>query len=729
MRTSLLFALSFVPVLVTASPLSVTALWVQNPSCSQPTGAINIAVSGGTAPYTYAWNDLEVTEDLVGLGPGYYEVTVTDALSQQVTQGWTLTPTPLSSPESAQDGHANCIEQTMGGEVQVIEWGINGTPPYSYNPPPAGVDPDGDPFFYFPFADPGSTVTIDVTDANGCTGTLSETIVIPQLYGGPQMVLQNAQGSCTGGSGGAATLDNLNDGYFFQGPALYLFDAANNGVNSWYNIPNAFTITGLAPGHYHVLRDWNWSYQYTAFPCADSDTLGFDIPDLGVACGTVSGNVFIDNNDDCAQNVSEVGVPYEVLEIQPGPQYAITGANGHYAFDIGDGSYTMQQNNVTVTQRCPVAVPVPFTMAGNAQVIDLADSSLVPLDMAIHVNSSAMRTGIGGTIWMNVRNLSAQVSGPVTVTLQLDNVLGFASAFPVPSDISGNTLTWDLTPFTAYQQQDFAVSVQIPVGTQLGTLLLSVANVSNTAPEDVVDNNNALLNGLVVGPFDPNTKTVLSSPGQMSDFFFIDQDDHLDYVIHFQNTGNAEAQTVVVTDTLSDDLDMGSFEQGAASHPFDVSFRPGRVVQWTFAGINLPDSGSDFLGSQGAVAFRIRPRADILGGTVIVNAADIFFDQNDPVRTDAAEIEAAFSVGFAKDDGSSRSIHLFPNPTSDGVTVSSPTDMKILRLIAMDGRTLAQQRAVGRLTPLDMSLLDTGTYIIEATDITGRVSRGKVIKR
>lgn len=48
-------------------------------------GSIDITVSEGTPPYTFAWNNGATTEDISGLSPGYYTVTVTDSKGCEAT--------------------------------------------------------------------------------------------------------------------------------------------------------------------------------------------------------------------------------------------------------------------------------------------------------------------------------------------------------------------------------------------------------------------------------------------------------------------------------------------------------------------------------------------------------------------------------------------------------------------------------------------------------------------
>ena len=59
---------------------------VTNKSCNGNDGAIDLTVSGGSGVYNYSWNTGAVGQDLTGIGPGTYEVTITDAKGCKVTQ-------------------------------------------------------------------------------------------------------------------------------------------------------------------------------------------------------------------------------------------------------------------------------------------------------------------------------------------------------------------------------------------------------------------------------------------------------------------------------------------------------------------------------------------------------------------------------------------------------------------------------------------------------------------
>jgi len=96
----------------------------------------------------------------------------------------------------------------------------------------------------------------------------------------------------------------------------------------------------------------------------------------------------------------------------------------------------------------------------------------------------------------------------------------------------------------------------------------------------------------IVAAYDPNDKSVTPETSEPT------ENEPLEYTIRFQNTGNFQADFVVVKDTLSNLLDLTTFQMIAASHEYEVAIE-NRIATWTFNEINLPDSTSDEAGSHG----------------------------------------------------------------------------------------------------------------------------------
>jgi len=134
-----------------------------NPSCSAGTnGLINVVPKGGTAPYTYIWNDGDTTHLRQELPAGEYTVTVTDAHGCNIVRFYTLEETaPLEI--SLQETIVTCTDGN-NGEVSVSVEG--GAAPYTYiwnndatTERISGLTP--------------GIYSVTVTDANGCTATTS----------------------------------------------------------------------------------------------------------------------------------------------------------------------------------------------------------------------------------------------------------------------------------------------------------------------------------------------------------------------------------------------------------------------------------------------------------------------------------------------------------------------------------------------------------------------------
>ncbi len=91
-------------VAITPNPIVVTGI-VTDDSCAViSTGEVNISVTGGKTPYTYAWSNGAVTEDITGLDAGTYNVTVTDALGNTGINGFTVVTGPTRTWYKDADG-------------------------------------------------------------------------------------------------------------------------------------------------------------------------------------------------------------------------------------------------------------------------------------------------------------------------------------------------------------------------------------------------------------------------------------------------------------------------------------------------------------------------------------------------------------------------------------------------------------------------------------------------
>lgn len=138
---------------------------------------------------------------------------------------------------------------------------------------------------------------------------------------------------------------------------------------------------------------------------------------------------------------------------------------------------------------------------------------------------------------------------------------------------------------------------------------------------------------IAANSYDPNDKQ--AEPIGVGPQHLIINNTRLSYRIRFQNTGNDTAFKIVLVDTLPPELDPASIWMEGGSHPYQIQMsglgRP--VLSIIFDPIQLPDSGADWLGSQGFIRFSIDPYDSLPVGRRIENFADIYFDFNSPIRT------------------------------------------------------------------------------------------------
>ena len=211
------------PVLLTATATPSPVL------CNgDSTGSATANPSGGTAPYTYLWQNGDTNQTATGLPFGTYTVTVTDAHGCDTTISVSITePTAISGNTNHQN--VDCNGNATGSDTAFAS---GGTPNYTY------LWSDGQTTQTANGLTAGA-YTVTITDANGCILVLNDTITEPIVLDATISITDIDSVNCNGGSDGSATVTVSGGSY----PYTYLW-SPSGGIDS--------TATGLTAGNYTV---------------------------------------------------------------------------------------------------------------------------------------------------------------------------------------------------------------------------------------------------------------------------------------------------------------------------------------------------------------------------------------------------------------------------------------------------------------------------------------------
>jgi fimbrial isopeptide formation D2 family protein len=146
----------------------------------------------------------------------------------------------------------------------------------------------------------------------------------------------------------------------------------------------------------------------------------------------------------------------------------------------------------------------------------------------------------------------------------------------------------------------------------------------------------------------------------------------LTYTIHFQNTGTAATNFIIVKDTLSANLDPTTVRTIASSAKISEFTITGKgILTWTMNPYHLPDSLSDASGSKGFITFQVNAKRNLPIGTIISNTASIYFDYNGAVVTNTVADTVANPTAIRDLSGNNNGINVaaFPNPFKDATNI------------------------------------------------------------
>lgn len=211
----------------TNSTINLTLNNLQQVRCNgQNNGAIDINVSGGFSPYTYSWSNGATTQDLSGLSPGNYTVTVRDNSLCSVTASYSITQPPVLTASISGIVDAFCNGSSDGSLTTTV---LGGVQPYSYLWSNSATTQNLINVV-------AGNYSVTATDANGCTTTASGTINEPAPL---NVSLSVTNPTCSGASNGSISVTSSGG----QPAYTYL----------WSTGDNTATINNIAEGNYNVL--------------------------------------------------------------------------------------------------------------------------------------------------------------------------------------------------------------------------------------------------------------------------------------------------------------------------------------------------------------------------------------------------------------------------------------------------------------------------------------------
>jgi len=272
----------------------------------------------------------------------------------------------------------------------------------------------------------------------------------------------------------------------------------------------------------------------------------------------------------------------------------------------------------------------------------------------------------------------------VFIDFELDPNCSFVSSSIPLENLDQNTGTIKLEDIQTFDKVMIDLVIEMPSEMLTGEIMSFRTEAYLLDQNDKVVLDASAYQSEVGCSYDPNDKQV--NPIGVYDEHYTLFDETLTYMIRFQNTGNAEALTVEILDTLDLALEPRTFKVLGTSHDVITNISD-RYVSFLFEDINLPDSTSNEPASHGFVLYEIEALEDLPDPTRIENTAHIYFDANPPIVTNTTKNTMVENIPTSVYEEEFVPFILRPNPASTGFGVDIE-NFRSLEMHDLSGRLI-----------------------------------------
>lgn len=427
----------------------------------------------------------------------------------------------------------------------------------------------------------------------------------------------------------------------------------------------------------------------------------------------ISGSVYHASNQDCNIDTLDPALKYWQVKVE-GDEYLrikTTNSEGQYTFSVPEGDYTISSQPLNAHwELCAASYQVAVNEnSPNAnkdfQAIGLSSCA----DLEVDVSTPLLRRCFDNYYSVRVRNTGPQSTIGTTLTIKLDPFFEFITA-TIPYTLVGDSiLLFNLGILAVNDEINFKILFKLSCDAALGMehCLTGTLTDDNACGESRSTYTECQEN---IGSFDPNDKRTFNEDGLEAET--VDKGEYIYYHIRFQNTGTDTAFNIRVIDPLSPKLDLSTLEMLSASQTYTHFISDGPALVVLFDDILLPDSSINEPASHGFFKFRIKPLPEYDYETNIQNQAGIYFDFNEAILTNEANMIIRQPVG-TKDVKDLMAFDVYPNPTNSLLllTIAESDFQRISEYEIIDhlGRTITQSSLSNRKT-IDVSHLAQGVY-------------------
>lgn len=176
---------------------------------------------------------------------------------------------------------------------------------------------------------------------------------------------------------------------------------------------------------------------------------------------------------------------------------------------------------------------------------------------------------------------------------------------------------------------------------------------------------------------------------------------------------------------LSDKLDWSTLLPLDSSHAYNVVVTNGKYVAFAFDNINLPAQQDNEEGSNGFIAFKIKPKQDVIVNDVVLGKADIFFDYNPPITTNT--VTTKFTPQLSVQDAVQTIVRVHPIPSKALIHISASKTIRIsnAKVFSLNGALLIHKKHDFHF--IDISNLSKGVYFLKLESDNGEFMK-KIVK-